>query len=77
MTIYQDASNLTTKEKTKLRSNLHTKAMNELKRKFPVEFQNIYKEMLSQYGLEPRESQNSIILLHQEIKRLKKLVGEA
>ena len=77
MTVYQNAKELTPKEQAKLRSNIHTKALNELKRKFIVEFQDIYKKMLSEYGLETRGTPNSIFILHQEIERLKKLVGES
>lgn len=77
MTIYQNAKNLTPKEQAKLRSTIHTKALNELKRKFIVEFQEIYKKMLAEYGLETRGTPNSIFILHQEIQRLKKLAGEA
>lgn len=76
MTIYQDASNLTKAEQQKLRSNLHTKALNELKRKFPIEYYAIYNEMLKEYGLEPRRNPNSIVIMAEEINRLKKLVGE-
>lgn len=61
----------------RLRSNLHTKALNELKRKHTTDFYAIYHDMLREHGLEPTKKTNSIIQLTEEIARLKKLVGES
>ena len=60
-----------------LRSNLHTKALNELKRKYTTDFYVIYHDMLRENGLEPTSKTNSIVKMNEEIERLKKLVGES